>query len=93
MKESNPSGKIDPTQLQKARKKLSGYTPPSSYEGLILLLADIVDTASNGRDCYCTFGLSRTKDLIMLTVTNGGSKLYASGLSLEELSEAARELL
>jgi len=93
MKETNPSGKIDPGNLARVQKNLKGYTPPSQYEGLLCLLADVVDTALAGRTCYLTFGLSRSQDLIMMTITNGGSKLYASGVTLEELAGNCKDLI
>jgi len=63
------------------------------YSGLLAILADVADTAVRGADCYCTFGLSRDKGALLLTVNVGGSKLYASGATLDEVATAAQELL
>jgi len=64
-----------------------------AYLGLVSILADALDYAAGGGDCWVTLGLSRDKGALLLTVNNGGSKLYASGATLTELSAAALELL
>lgn len=71
--------------------KASGKQLP--YDGLITLLADVVDTAARGSECYATFGLSRNRDQVMLTVHIGRETLYATGASLLEVSKACNDLL
>lgn len=63
------------------------------YYGLVAILADVVDTAARGDECYLTFGLSRNRDQIMLTVHIGRDALYASGASLVEVSKVCIGLL
>lgn len=75
-------------------KELAGVQDGlDAYYGLLAVLADACDLAAAGNDCWCTVGLSRDKGALLLTVTMGGSKLYASGADLAEVSGAAQELL
>lgn len=63
------------------------------YYGLLAVLADAADTAAGGGDCYCTFGITRDKGSLLLTVNVNGGKLYASGGTLDAVATAALELL
>jgi hypothetical protein len=93
MKKDFVRGKLDTGHLLNVKKEFKGYTPASPYAGLVELLADVVDTAISGPECYVTFGLSRDRSSILLTVHYEHSKLYAGGTTLAELSAAAGELI
>lgn len=67
--------------------------PFGPYNGLLQLLADIADTAIGGADVFASFGISRDRGSVLLTVKVDGHPLYAGGRSLKEVSDACLELL
>lgn len=87
------SAELGRENLSVVRRHLKDGKSLLAYEGLIAILADVVDSAASGSECYCTFGLSRNRDKVMLTVTIGREKLYATGSDLLEVSKAALDLL
>lgn len=84
---------IAPENLKTLREQLKTNKAGQTYEGLVAILADVVDTAIGGSECYAVLGLNRNRDAVMLTVTIGREKLYATGPSLVAVSRAAEELL
>lgn len=79
--------------LESFRAHLKSGGKIGDYEGMVAMLADIADSAVSGHECYAVFGLNRNRDEVMLTVTIGREKLYATGPSLVAVSKAALELL
>jgi len=79
--------------LKRFREHLKAGKSVGDYEGVLAMLADIVDSAGNGHECWCTFGLSRGKEQVMMTIHYGPERLFASGSSLVEVSKACIELL
>ena len=89
-KETEP---LNDNNLNSFREHLKATKHIGDYEGILALLADVADSAANGSECYAVFGLNRNRDSIMLTVTIGREKLYATGPSLVAVSKAALDLL
>jgi len=62
---------------------LSG--PPAKGGGadnasvLLLLVAQVLDAAASGEDCYLHIGLTRPKDAAVVKLHLNGSTVYASG--------------
>lgn len=79
--------------LDRFREHLKAGGKVGDYEGILALLCDIADSAVHGSECYAVFGLNRNRDEIMLTVTIGREKLYATGATLVAVSKAAMDLL
>lgn len=79
--------------LSSFRSHLKAGGKVGDYEGVLALLADIADSAVDGSECYAVFGLNRNRDEVMLTVTIGREKLYATGPTLVDVSRAAMDLL
>ncbi|HEY9759004.1 MAG TPA: hypothetical protein V6C97_27800 [Oculatellaceae cyanobacterium] len=84
---------IEPKNLKTLREQLKANNAGQTYEGFLAILADVVDTAIGGSECYAVLGLNRNRDAVMLTVTIGREKLYATGPTLVAVSKAAEELL
>lgn len=84
---------IQSDNLKTLREQLKANKGGQTYEGLVAILADVVDTAVGGSECYAVLGLNRNRDAVMLTITIGREKLYATGPSLVAVSKAAEELL
>lgn len=93
MKKPDVQSNLEANQLASFRKEAKSGNPLLDYSGIVAVLCDVADTAVGGMDCYCTFGLSRDRSTILLTVTIGGSKLYAGGATMKEVSAAAEGLL
>jgi len=93
MKKAFVRAVMKPDQLETVRKQIIKDTGFQAYQGVALLLADIVDTAVKGTECYATFGISKDRSAILLTIHLGDQKLYAQGATLAEVSSACEELL
>jgi len=88
-----PKGTVGGHQVQALQSWLKSGLEPLRYSGILSLLADCIDSGLEKHDCYCTFGITRSKDAILLTVHYDGHKAYASGTTLEEVSTACERLL
>jgi len=88
-----PKGTVGDNQVKTVQAWLKSGLEPLRYSGILSLLADCVDNGANKHDVYCTFGITRAKDAILLTVHYDGHKAYASGATLEEVSVACERLL
>lgn len=82
-----------PDQLKTMHQQLAKLGQPFVYTGLLLLLADVIDEAVKGSNSYMTIGVTRDKSAIIATITVDGSKIYASGATLAEVSDKATGLL
>jgi len=63
------------------------------YGNLLLVLADVLDSAVKGEDIYLTLGMTRNKDAVLLTITWDRDKLVLSGATLRDLADQAETLL
>jgi len=64
-----------------------------SYQGLLCVIADVLDTAVRDGDCFLTLGVTKANDALLLTVRQGNGRAYAGGVNLTELSKDAEKLL
>lgn len=91
LEKSNVS--LDADNLQSAKELLIKQKNPSQYQGLLCVIADVLDTAISGSNCYLIIGLTRDRNALLLTVHQDGAKAFAGGLRLTELSREAEKLL
>jgi hypothetical protein len=75
------------TTLCREHGKEQTFTP------LLLLIADVLDSAGSGQDCYMVIGTNKDKSSLLLTVTQDRVKGWVSGLDIAGLSEACKSLL
>jgi len=88
-----PKGTVNGKQVVAVQEWLKAGVDPLRYSGILSLLADCIDNGADKHDVYCTFGITRSKDAVLLTVHYDGYKAYASGATLAEVSTACERLL
>jgi len=93
MKFEAPKPTLSGKELKTVQEWLKSGVDPLRYSGVLSLLADCVDAGTEKHDVYATFGITRSKDGILLTVHFDGVKAYASGTTLAEVSTACERLL
>lgn len=60
---------------------------------LVLLIAQVLDEAAKGTDCYLSINVTKKRDAAMITLTINGTKIYASGTDWATLLDSAETLL
>lgn len=93
MKLEKSVGPIEAKNLKHYQEALKAGNADTTYQGVVALLADIADNALAGHDCYITFGASRDKTGLLLTVTYDGTKAYASERDLAKVSGLCERFL
>lgn len=63
------------------------------YHGILQLIAQVMDQAASGEDIYLTLGATKNRDSFIATVIWDGARTYATGASLEAVSQVAETLL
>jgi len=63
------------------------------YADLLRVLADVQDMAAQGRDAWVTFGSTKDKSSLTMTVVLDGSRQTLYQVSLSDLAEASGTLL
>lgn len=65
----------------------------TAYKNLLRVLADIVDSAADGRDSFCSIGTTRDKSAITLMVQVDGQRQSLYAADLRQLDEFCESLL
>lgn len=86
-------GALQPICRKEIDSWVSSGRKPGSYEYLLQLLADLVDYAIEHGDTWCTLGITRNQDAIMLTLNQDGYKGYVTGATFKDLSVGCKDLL
>jgi len=81
------------SNLASMRESIKAGQAHIAYQGILCVLADVLDIAANGGDCFATIGLTKNRDAMLLTVKDGSRKAYAGGFSLLEISKDAEKLI
>jgi len=93
VKFDSKTAKLSTNNLQTVREHIKANTASLAYQGLLCVLADVLDRASAGNDTYVILGLTQNRDALLLTVKEGSKKAYAGGGGLLEISEDAEKLV
>lgn len=89
-----PKGKSLVAENAKAIKKLiADGAVHGGIADLLIVLAEVCDTAIAGDDIYVTLGMTKRRSALLLTVTWDNDKLVLSGESLVDLADQAHSLL
>jgi len=80
-------------QLETLDQELASKTKAEPYHPMIRLIADVLDNAIKGDNCYLTIGTTRDQSAIILSLTVEGQKIYVSSATLYELAGRCQELL
>jgi hypothetical protein len=72
---------------------LEGVMKDAPEYDLLRLIAQVLDEAASVGECYMVLGTNRTGQAYMITISEGGDKMYATGLSWSQLMEASKSLL
>lgn len=93
MKFEDKMQNIPQTNTATMREHIKAGTVHLNYQGLLLVLAEVLDRAASGKDTYCIIGLTSRRDAVLLTVTEGTAKARAGGNTLLSVSTEAERLL
>jgi len=92
VKLNTQSAQLTTKNLQDVMTSIKAADSHLRYHGLLMLVADVLDTAASGEDCYMTIGATRKRDALVVTVKQGNQSAYAAGVDFLELSEACESL-
>lgn len=65
----------------------------AEYQGLVRLIAQVLDQAVSGADCNMRIGTTKRRDALIITVYQDGEPMYATGQDWQALLKAAEGLL
>jgi len=93
VKFDNKTVKLSTDNLSTVREHIKANTASLAYQGVLCVLADVLDRAAAGRDTYAIIGLTSNRDAMLLTVKEGPSKAFAGGSGLLDLSTDSEKLV
>jgi len=93
VKRAHKATPLTPTNTQHIEDAIKLKNVGGIYTDLLMVIADVLDTAVKGEDIYMTVGMTRNKDAVLLTITWDREKLVLSGATLRDLAEQANTLL
>jgi len=93
VKLNNAKESLKPINSQEARAILNSKTAVEELTALVTVIADVLDIAIGGEDCYLSLGLNRERSAILLTVTQGKMKGWVSAVDLASLLAGVETLV
>ena len=70
---------LEPTFEQTFRSDPSLGGGLDNAANLVLIIAQVLDAAARGEDCYLSINVTKKKDAAMVKLVLNGSSVYASG--------------
>ena len=93
MKKEFVRADLTPDTAIELKKHLSKPETAKNMYAILQVIADCLDDAIKGENSYVTFGVTRDKKALMMTINFGGSKLFAAGQTLWEVADKCAEML
>lgn len=93
MKFDNKTAKLSTDSLKTVQEHIKAGTASLAYQGILCVLADVLDRAASGHDTYAIIGLTANRDALLLTVKEGPKKAFAGGSSFLEVSVDSEKLV
>jgi len=85
--------KLDASNRSYVDNRASNFGKDQTFTPLLQLLADVLDSAASGSDCYAVIGTNRDKSALLLSIKQDGKTGYLSAATIWELSEACKTVL
>jgi len=93
MKKEYTKADLQPDTEVELNKHFNNPKLVEKMHPILTVIAQCLDSAIKGSNSYVTFGITRDKKAIIMTVNYEGTKIFAAGATLAEVADKCADML